>query len=167
MRGSVDEPPTSSDELRDDARRFGRRARVIVVAFAVLCAIGLCMPRKSQPAYWRLADGRKFQILNWDRHTQITMSSAVVPESASYYFWVRYITSTHDPDSMATEARELAPLLYRIADSLGFSKLHLDPTYRVSSGVLPNETFSLNLVFERGADGRWIETDHLPRAKGD
>jgi hypothetical protein len=103
-----------------------------------------------------LRDGRSFDVLNYDRHTSYMLS----PDGArhtEHYFWVRYYANTTGLDSVRAEARLLAPVLFPIADSLGYSRLKLEPSRPLFLRQFPLAVFSLTLEFARDSGGPWHE----------
>jgi hypothetical protein len=152
--------PNRPGEEESDAQRQRRRIDRQLWVIGILCAVGLAMylyARAWSTHAWRLADGRSFQVLNWDRDLSIALDPAGAKVGTDSYFWVRYYASSRNRDSMLVEARGLAPLLYPIADSLGFQSLHLDPSYPVGSRTFPLAVISWHLRFKRDRAGRWKE----------
>jgi len=152
-----------SVDLRDVATAesphpWERRARLVIIAFVVMCAAGLCFALTDRhPTYVRFPDGRRFQMLNWDRHFRVVLSQSGLPESTTTYFWVRYVSAYHDLDSMSAEARSLAPMLYPVADSLGLVALRVEPMYVQGQVLAYHEWLSAPVDFVRGRGGEWRE----------
>ena len=103
-----------------------------------------------------LTDGRRFDVLNFDRHVSYTLS-ADGTRHTEHSFWVRYYANTADLDSLQAEARHLAPVLFPIADSLGYSHLKLEPSRPVFLRHFPLAVFSFTLNFVRDSSGVWRE----------
>jgi hypothetical protein len=103
-----------------------------------------------------LRDGRRFDVLNFDRHVSYTLS-ANGTRHTEHSFWVRYYANTTDLDSLRAEARHLAPALFPIADSLGYAHLKLEPSRPVFLRHFPLAVLSLTMDFVRDSSGAWQE----------
>jgi hypothetical protein len=104
----------------------------------------------------RLADGREFRVLNFDRNVSY-MVDAKGRWSADRYFWVRYYAHSSDRERMRDEARSIAPALFPVADSLGFQALKVEPARPLLLEVFPVEVWSVSVRFVRGPSGAWTE----------
>ena len=103
-----------------------------------------------------LADGRTFQVLNFDRHVSYMLERSG-QTTTDRYFWVRYYSSSSDQTTMLAEARTLAPALWPIADSLGFQALVLQPSYPVLFRHFPLAVVSWALRYESTSGRGWHE----------
>ena len=127
--------------------------RFLVLAAAVLAALH-SRGWATQPLV--LADGRTFDVLNFDRHTSIMLSMDGTRETEEM-LWVRYYASSSDADAMVAEAKTLAPALFPIADRLGLDILRLSPSRPIFVELLPFGVFSSDVRFERNSAGVWRE----------
>lgn len=106
----------------------------------------------------RLPDGRTYDVLNWDRHVSLIIE-ADGRQSTEHYFWARYYSDTRDLDAMRREARDIAPVIWDYADSLGYRKVQIDPAYPLLFRHFPIVVFSTPMRFVRDSAGHWQEED--------
>ena len=121
---------TRSDDTDESLPRRpprGRRAKAMLV-IALTAAAFLLYSRGWSTQRLDLPDGRTYDVLNWDRHTSITIESDG-RRTSEEYFWVRYYTNSRDFEAMRTDARALAPALTRFADTLGLKKMKVEATH--------------------------------------
>ena len=134
-----------------------RRRRWPWVIVAVALGLGVLYGRgwTTQPLI--LADGRRFEVLNFDRH----LSILVHPDgsrSSERMLWVRYWSEGTDRASMQAEARSIAPALYPLAERLGYSTVKMDPSRPVLVRRFPLALTSVMVRFDRDSSGAWRET---------
>ena len=123
---------------------------IAAIAIAAAHSVGW----STQPL--TLTDGRTFAVLNFDRHTSIVLKTNG-QRLVEHYFWVRYWASSRNRDSMFQEARALAPALYGVADSLGYTLMELSPSQPLLFRLLPLGAVSLHIRFTRDTTGTWHE----------
>lgn len=145
---------TNLGESLSTPARPRRRGRLLLASVVVL----VCVLYYSQ---WsteslRLNDGREFAVLNFDRHVSFRVGPGNVRDTVRY-FWVRYYANTREPDALVSEARELAPALFPIAQQQGFNRLQLDPSRPIFLRHFPLAIVSRSVRFERNAFGEWHE----------
>lgn len=147
---SAASPPAAGKRFRK-GRRIGFMGSIFVlITLATMHARGWA----TQPL--QLTDGRVFQVLNFDRHVSVTLSPDGTRET-EHMFWVRYYANTKDAEGMLAEAKSLAPTLFPIADSLGYSILRLTPSKPIFTRLLPLGVISREVRFERDSTGAWSE----------
>jgi hypothetical protein len=135
------------------ARPRSRRRLLFAGTFLLLCALYYSQ-WSTQPL--RLADGREFAVLNFDRH----VSFRVRPDGARdtvRYFWVRYYANASGAAGMVRDAKDLATALFPVAEQNGFNRLQLDQSRPVFLRHFPLAIISHSVRFERDSTGRWHE----------
>lgn len=134
-------------------RRRRRWPWVVGAGLLILCVLHV-RGWSTQPL--TLADGRRFDVLNFDRHVSYGLQSDG-RRTERRYFWVRYYATSSDSEAMLAEARSLAPALYPIADSLGFELMQLSPSHPILVRWFPLGVVSTNIEFARDSSGAWSE----------
>jgi hypothetical protein len=123
---------------------------------AAMLVLGTLYSRAWSSEPLALADGRAFDVLNFNRHV-----SYIVELDGSrrteHLFWVRYWANTEGTDAMRVEARQLAPALFPIAEQLGYGILKLEPADPLLLRRFPLVIWSTPLRYERDSTGTWRE----------
>ena len=143
-----------SQEAEQAPARRPRKWLLIVGLAAVVLAVIHSRGWATQPLV--LADGRVFDVLNFDRHLSV-MFSPNGARTTEEMFWVRYYATSSDPDAMLEEARRLAPALFPISDSLGLRILRLSPSRPILIRLFPLGVFSREVRFQKDSTGTWLE----------
>ena len=152
---SEDSTPVASTVVPARARR--RRWPWFLAAGVVALAFLYSRGWATQPLV--LADGRRFDVLNFDRH----LSIVVQPDgsrTSERMLWVRYWSDADEFAAMRAEARSIAPALFPVAERLGYSTVKLDPSRPVLARRFPLALTSVAVRFDRDARGAWQETTH-------
>jgi hypothetical protein len=138
--------PTSS------ARHWRRWRWPVLVALALLAFLYY---RGWSTELLSFSDGRSFDVLNYDRHVSYTILRDG-SRTSERMFWVRYYSNV-DGEASLDEARQLAPNLFPVAESLGYTILRLDPSHPLFRRHFPLAVLSYRLRFERDTSGHWHE----------
>jgi hypothetical protein len=144
---------TEPETLAPPARPRARRYLLFAGSFLLLCALYYSQ-WSTEPL--RLADGREFAVLNFDRHVSFRIGPDGTRDTVRY-FWVRYYANASGVAGMVQEAKGLAPALFPIAEQNGFNRLQLDPSRPVFLRHFPVATMSQSVRFQRDSAGRWRE----------
>ena len=133
-----------------------RRVARWLIPLGLLLAIGYLLHMPTQEL--RLSDGRRFAVLQVDRNTQIRLDPSGVQLGTEQRLLVKYYSEEHDVTAMLAEARDLAPSLFRVADSLGLATLLVKPSRPLFLRAFPLAVISYDVRFVRDSTGQWRES---------
>lgn len=103
-----------------------------------------------------LADGRRYEVLQWDRNLSIMIDPHSGTRTTEHRFLVAYYSDSAGAGARL-EARTLAPLISRFADTLGVSIMVIKPTRPIFTRAFPLARRSWEVRYERDSTGKWTE----------
>jgi hypothetical protein len=122
------------------------------LALAVPLAIGYCA--YEPPRSLRLANGRRLDVVQFDRITQVTLNAAH-GQRVDTLLRLRYYSDSAGIDHMLADAGTVAPFLFPIADTLGLRRILVESAKPLLFRSAPVAVTSWNAFYTKDASGRW------------
>lgn len=106
------------------------------------------------PRSLRLANGRRLDVVQFDRLTQVTVNAAL-GHRVDTLLRMRYFSDSGGTDPMLADAATVAPFLSPIADSLGLRRILVESAKPLLFRSAPIAVTSWNAFYSKDTSGSW------------
>ena len=108
-----------------------------LAALAGVLLIAWCFARPAPPSNTRqlaLPDGRRLPVYRYEKHTKYS-ADLLDTSRVERYLWLSYESGASDSSERRTDAAAAAGLICHVADSLGLSRVLIQPSTRRFFGL--------------------------------